>query len=116
MTRSTHLPPAARRVAEQEARAAAIRRWEQRRAGGRSHFIWRSGVVGWGLPAALLTGFYKVFQEQGLAWPHDLSPHLRVALGLIGVACPVLGYILGAWLWDQGEANHARLIRERDGG
>ena len=36
-------------------REAELRRWERLRAHGRTHFLWRNGVLGWGLPAALLT-------------------------------------------------------------
>src|SRR5688500_6855456 len=51
------------RAAEQAARDAALRRWERLRANGRSAFVWRNGVVGWGLPAAVVTAAYKVIQE-----------------------------------------------------
>lgn len=98
-------------------RDVAVRRWEQRRATGRSAFIWRNGVVGWGLPAALLTAVYKLIQEQGLVWPpHALSPELRLALALIAIAFPALGYIFGAWLWDRGEAGYRAMLREQEDG
>ena len=64
----TQHPPAA----TAERREAELRRWERMRAQGRTHFLWRNGVLGWGLPAALLTAVYKVIQEQGLV----LSPTL----------------------------------------
>ena len=103
---------AQRRATERASRDEALRRWETLRANGRSAFVWRNGVVGWGLPAALVTGAYKVIQEQGLGWPPELTDGLRTALVLIALVFPALGYILGGWLWAQGEARHARLLDE----
>jgi len=103
-----------RAAAERASRDEAIRRWETLRANGRSAFVWRNGVVGWGLPAALVTGAYKVIQEQGLGWPPELTDRLRLALVLIALVLPALGYILGGWLWAQGEARYARLLDEAE--
>ena len=97
------------------ARAHTIRRWERLRANGRSYFIWRNGVVGWGLPAALVTAIYKVIEQQGLVWPPALSRDLQSAFVLIAVVFPVLGYVFGSWLWTQGEAQYRRL-RDPDHG
>jgi hypothetical protein len=101
-----------RQAAERETRDRERRRWERMRAGGRSAFVWRSGVAGWGLPAALVTGAYKVIQEQGLGWPPELTDGLRTALVLIALVFPALGYVFGGWLWAQGEARYARLRQE----
>jgi hypothetical protein len=100
------------RAAERAARDHALRRWEKLRANGRSAFVWRNGVVGWGLPAAVVTAGYKLVQEQGLAWPPALSDRLRTALVLIALVFPVLGYLFGGWLWAQGEARYARMRQE----
>ena len=100
------------RSAAAPADVAALRRWERLRANGRSSFVWRNGVVGWGLPAAIVTALYKVIDAQGLAWPVMLSPGLRHALVLIALVFPALGYMFGGWMWTQGEARHARLRRE----
>ena len=105
---------AQQRAVERAARDEALRRWEKMRAQGRSAFVWRNGVVGWGLPAAAVTGAYKVIQEQGLGWPPELTDGLRTALVLIALVFPALGYILGGWLWAQGEARHARLLEEAE--
>lgn len=98
-----------------EARAVELRRWERLRAQGRSHFMWRHGVAGWGIPAAILTMGYKLVEAHGLTWSLPLSPSLRHAFALIAIAFPALGYLLGGWLWAQGEARYERLRRdERD--
>lgn len=114
MVTSTNLSPAEHRAAQRAARADAMQKWERQREMGRSAFIWRNGVVGWGLPAAALTALYKVVQEQGLAWPPEITPALQVALALIAVACPCFGYMLGSWLWTSGEAGYQRMHHERE--
>lgn len=110
----THVPQ--RGSTEQQQRAAdlaqrdvARRRWEEQRAHGRTAFIWRNGVLGWGLPAAVLTALYKLIQDQGLVLSPILTPTLRNALVLIVVVFPVLGWLFGGWLWERGEERHARL-------
>ena len=110
-TRTEQTPREARgaRAAQDAAREQTIRRWERLRANGRSAFIWRNGVVGWGLPAALLTAVYKVIEQQGLVWPPALSRELQSAFVLIAVVFPVLGYVFGSWLWQQGEGQYHRL-------
>lgn len=103
---SSHTEPTTR--ARDQARLAAhdpqLARWARLRDGGRSAFLWRNGVVGWGLPAAVVTALYKVVEVQGLAWPPTLSDELRPALVLIALVFPALGYLFGGWLWAQGEA------------
>jgi hypothetical protein len=112
LTLQTEQSGRAQRAAEEATRDAALRRWERLRANGRSAFVWRNGVVGWGLPAAALTAAYKVVQEQGLGWPSPLSHGLRTALVLIALVFPALGFIFGGWLWAQGEARYERLRHE----
>lgn len=109
--------PARREAASAAAsRKAELRRWERMRAQGRTYFIWRHGVVSWGVPAAILTMGYKLFEARGLAWSLSvpLSGDLHNAFVLIAVALPALGYLLGGWLWTQGEERYWRLQQERD--
>lgn len=98
-----------RQRSDDAARADWDRRWERLRSQGRSHFVWRHGVAGWGIPAAVLTMGYKLVEARGLAWPValPLSPDLRHAFALIAVAFPALGYLLGGWLWSRCEARYA---------
>ena len=98
------------------ARAAEVARWRKLRAGGRSAFVWRHGVVGWGFPAAVVTAAYKVIERLGLGWPSELPPDLHVPLALIACVFPALGWMLGGWLWTQGEARHRVLLHERGEG
>ena len=95
MTSQTEPSPTERRAAEAAARDVALERWARQRAHGRSAFIWRNGVVGWGLPAAVVTAAYKIIESQGLGWPTALSSELRLALVLIALVFPALGYLFG---------------------
>jgi hypothetical protein len=92
-------------AAEYVARQAEAR-WRRTRAGGRSAFVWRYGVVGWGLPAGLLAAVYHVARAGALggSWsPAAIRPLWGSIAGLL-VVCGVVGYLLGAWLWDYCEA------------
>ncbi|HLA89543.1 MAG TPA: hypothetical protein VJL28_03805 [Gemmatimonadaceae bacterium] len=89
-------------------RRAADTRWEKRRAMGRRAFVWRYGVLGWGLPAALLTIAYAFIREQGFRWSADTaSPRLRAGIVIILVLFPLLGHLLGGHLWDARERRRA---------
>ena len=65
----------------------AIARWERERSRGRPNFIWRRGVIGWGMPAALLTIAYRAWQLHvaGSAWA--LTPPLREGTAVSLLAC-----------------------------
>ncbi len=93
-------------------RPAAIARWERNRARGRATFVWRQGVVGWGLPAALLAIGYKFVQEHGFVWSTEISPGLRTGIALAIVVFPFCGYLLGGRLWEVGEANYERMLEQ----
>jgi hypothetical protein len=94
-------------AATAEADAEARRRWTARSAHGRASFIWRYGVLGWGLPAALLTIAYGVIQEHGLGWRAAMhepySFKLRAGIAVAVVLFPAVGHLLGRRLWDAGE-------------
>jgi hypothetical protein len=108
------VPPQGPTTASPAERAAQIERWEKYRAQGRTDFIVRRGVLGWGLPAALLTVAYKAFQEQGFVLPPHLTDSLRDAIVLALLLFPIVGALFGRWLWTAGEARYHALIRERD--
>jgi hypothetical protein len=87
-----------------------IARWEKHRAKGRTDFIVRRGVVGWGLPAAVLTIIYKVVKEQGFVATPQLTQGLRTAIVLALIVFPLCGWIFGRWLWTTGEARYSALV------
>ena len=86
----------------------AHERWLRTRAAGRVSFIWRYGVIGWGLPAGALSAVLPRAPVPGHGPPTPLSvaavrPLWGSLAGLPRV-CGVVGYLLGAWLWDFCEA------------
>lgn len=93
-------------------RPEAILRWERNRARGRTNFVWRNGVMGWGLPAAVLTIAYKFVQEHGFVLSSTLSHDLRIGIALALIVFPFCGYLLGGRLWDVGEANYHRMLEQ----
>ena len=83
---------------------------------GRSTFIWRHGVFGWGIPAAVLTVVYKLIQEQGFVWSLVMSERLRNGIGVAMVVFPACGWQLGRWQWKMGEAEYERVRRSVERG
>jgi hypothetical protein len=98
---SEHQPDLAARGARPD---TADARWERQRAMGRRAFVWRYGVLGWGLPAALLTIAYAFIREQGFTWSAGgASSRLRVGIVITLVLFPVIGHLFGGRLWDARE-------------
>ncbi len=107
----------ATRATREEVRADELRRWEERRSAGRASFIWRYGVLGWGLPAALMTIAYGVVKENGLAWhavEQPFSFKLRAGIAVAVVMFPAIGHLLGRRLWDAGEARYQSISHSKD--
>jgi hypothetical protein len=83
--------------------------WRKRRALGRRAFVWRYGVIGWGLPAALLTVAYAFIREQGFRWSAGAaSPTLRIGIVVVFAVFLMLGHLFGGRLWDVGEREGSR--------
>ncbi|HEX6051900.1 MAG TPA: hypothetical protein VFZ21_21675 [Gemmatimonadaceae bacterium] len=92
-------------------RPAAIARWERNRAMGRTWFIWRRGVFGWGIPVALLTIAYQIVQEQGFIRRLVVTQDLRAGIAVAALVFPLCGYLFGRWLWTTGEENYERMVQ-----
>ena len=106
--RPTHAP-AQESTSAPDARLESMQVWEQRRAGGRVSFIWRYGVLGWGLPAALITVAYAVIKEHGLAWDGPFTTKLRVGIALAVIVFPAIGHLMGRRMWESGEERYKHL-------
>ena len=82
---------------------------------GRSTFIWRRGVFGWGIPVALLTIAYQVVQEQGFVWRLVITQHLKTGIAIAMLVFPLCGYLFARYLWTAGEENYQRMV-DAEGG
>ena len=80
---------------------------------GRSTFIWRRGVFGWGIPVALLTIAYQVVQEQGFVWRLVMTQHLKTGIAIAMLVFPLCGYLFGRYLWTTGEENYERMVESK---
>jgi hypothetical protein len=80
---------------------------------GRSTFIWRRGVFGWGIPVALVTIAYQVVQEQGFVWRLVMTQHLKTGIGVAMLVFPLCGYLFGRYLWTTSEENYERTVDSR---
>ena len=102
-------------LSEAESLPEALARWERNRAMGRSTFIWRRGVFGWGIPVALLTIAYQVVQEQGFVWRLVMTQHLKTGIAIAMLVFPLCGYLFGRYLWTTGEENYERMTGREPG-
>ena len=83
-------------------------RWAAIRQRGRRRYIVVSGVLGWGVPTAILT---TTFMQLVGGVP---GPFLgRLALGL--VTFPLGGIWFGAWMWSVNERRYLEWSRTREG-
>lgn len=73
------------------------RRWEQKRRGGRTRFIWVSGVCKLGLPVGVFTG---IVVAVNMDERHGFNPWVAAILVL---SCPVAGYLQGLVRWNVTE-------------
>ncbi len=91
-----------------EAVAHSQARWARTRLGGRRAFILRYGVAGWGLPAGAITTAYHILRVRASTPGMPLSVAavrpLWLSIVALFVVCGLVGYLLGAWLWDYCEA------------
>jgi len=81
----------------------AIERWGRTRAMGRSAFIWRHGVLSYGVPAGALTSVYHLVRLRGRLWPVSATADLWLGVAIAFGVCGMAGYQLGARLWAMGE-------------
>jgi hypothetical protein len=103
------MSPSSPSPASSDERKRLIARWEKTRALGRTDFILRRGVLGWGLPAAILTILYKIIQEQGFTAP-QLTASLRTVIAVAVVVFPLAGALFGRWLWTTSEQRYRALL------
>lgn len=81
-----------------------VEQWTKTREMGRSRYIWRHGVWGWGLVVGL---FWAVAMAAVQGWDR-----LPILIPVSLIAFPIGGYFFGAWTWKMTEAKYQRANRE----
>ena len=77
--------------------------WAMATVLGRRRFVLRYGVLGWGVPTAILFALIQAF-----IYGHEFLPQLLSALVLF----PISGIFLGYFMWKRMEQLHSK-PRER---
>jgi hypothetical protein len=76
-----------------------IERRKRIRAKGRKHFIFYTGILGWGMSVFLLTTFWHWYVDYGWHVPRRVDLYLSILLGL--PIWSVAGYMWGAFMWKR---------------
>jgi hypothetical protein len=74
-----------------------LEKWAKTRQMGRARYVWRYGVLGWGLATGVLWSICRGFLRGG--------DQLPVLLVLALIIFPIGGYFFGQWTWKKGEEN-----------
>ncbi|QZY53623.1 peptidylprolyl isomerase [Crassaminicella profunda] len=73
--------------------------WERTRQKGKSYFIWRKGVLGWGIPTAILFQVSMAILNNGLNIDAFTSRKFILNLVTSVIVFPIGGYFWGMWMW-----------------
>ena len=95
------LKPAAAALAGGRVAIIAVARWERERKAGALRYVWRKGLIGWGLP---LYVFMYCAQTLLRGDALELQDALRNAVLWLGS-----GAVFGAVMWWVSEFNYRKL-------
>ena len=74
--------------------------WERERPKGRTRFIWKHGVLEFGLPAGVALALAIYGSANGLSWTGLASaPFLNELVWKLALFTPIIGYVWGRVLW-----------------
>jgi hypothetical protein len=90
-------------------RERGLQRWERIRKAGRSSYIVKYGVLGWGIPVAILTTLMDWLQGTPVT---ELAVALAIRLPLFAIG----GIAFGAFLWAFQERSRARALARLNAG
>ncbi|RJX37662.1 hypothetical protein D3P09_22070 [Paenibacillus pinisoli] len=80
-------------------------KWEQTRAKGKKNYVIFNGLLGWGIPMALLyTAVWTYIQHQEIAFNQELYQTLIISLVIFSVA----GVGFGIWTWNTTEKQYQK--------
>ncbi|MBD0380182.1 hypothetical protein [Paenibacillus sedimenti] len=82
-------------------------KWEKLRAKGKKNFIIFNGVIGWGVPTAILFTFLMSFMENySIRFNQDFFELLIISIVLF----PIGGILFGLWVWGWTEKLYRKHI------
>ena len=85
--------------------ASTSEKWARASRLGRNRFVWRYGILGWGLPTAILFSLMRGYSE---GWDQ-----LPVILAISLVLFPLGGILVGRVMWRRLERMSARFTPTR---
>ncbi|WP_020410422.1 hypothetical protein [Hahella ganghwensis] len=80
-----------------------LKSWEKRRVLGRDQYVWRYGVLGFGVPAGGVYALYLFFADSSVVWSALLFKSLLFCLG---------GVLYGYSTWSRMEAKYKEVMAE----
>ncbi len=93
----------------------SLAKWEQARRLGKKRYVWKVGVLSWGLPMFLVMTPFFYIQQHGLTWPPP--PGFSLTLILIYAALWAIGgFWFGSVMWSTMEKAYRRHQEESAGG
>ncbi|QWU15322.1 hypothetical protein SAMN04487895_10814 [Paenibacillus sophorae] len=82
-------------------------KWEQLRSKGKKNFIIYKGILGWGIPTAILFTLFMSFMENySLIFDKSFVEFFIIAIILF----PAGGIVFGLWVWNWTERIYMRNI------
>ena len=86
-----------------------IAKWEKIREKGKNQFIIKFGVIGWGIPTAILWGITMFFVTSG---PKTFLKFV-IWVGVALIVFPIGGYFWGLWMWWWSERWYKKLSKNQ---
>ena len=79
-------------------------KWEKNRSKGKSHFVWRYGVLGWGLCMFVVMTVLNYIRH-----PDSLAQTLIIN----AIIWPIGGYVWGVWMWAISERAYKKYAEQK---
>jgi hypothetical protein len=85
-------------------------KWEKIRAKGKKNFVIFNGVIGWGVPTAILYTILISFMENySLSFDRDFFELLIISIVLF----PIGGVFYGLWVWSWTEKIYKKKVENK---
>ncbi|WP_207952245.1 hypothetical protein [Paenibacillus turpanensis] len=84
-----------------------MRRWERKRSNGKWSFVILSGMLGWGIPTAILFTIFTFILDHGFQWEQIGSDFWETAVTSL-IVFPLGGIGWGLIMWFIMERSYAQ--------